>query len=117
MQTVPVTLGWEPAAALLKLTATTRKLGASYDDRWFMTPSIALSSATSVAVSLTGGTSYVSRAAVARTALTRDTTYTFGYSIVMRTTEFAWVGSGSVTVTVGPDGALTPAPRSGLDPS
>lgn len=106
-QTVPMTLDWQLADAILTLTATTPRRGESCDDRWSMSPSVALTSATVADASRPCGASYVSRAWVAGSSLARDTTYTFGYSIVMSTSEFTCVGSGSVSITVGPDGSLT----------
>ena len=107
-QSVPVTLVWVLAAGVLVLTATTLRRSPGYDDRWSMSPSVALTSLTVVEASLPDQTSYVSRASVAASELARDTTYTFSYSIVMRASDCTWFGSGSVAVTVGSDGSLTP---------
>jgi hypothetical protein len=105
-QGVPVVLDWEVSEGALTLTATTPSLAASYDDRWSMSPSVALISVTVVEASSSGGMSYVSRASVSASTLAPDTTYSFSYSVVMRTSECTWVGSGSVTVTVGSDGSV-----------
>jgi hypothetical protein len=105
---VPVTLDWQLAASVLALIATTPRRGASCHDRWSMSPSVPLTS-TTILDACAGRTCYVSRASAPASGLARDTTYTFSYAIVM-TGERTWVGSSSVTVTLGPEGA-EPAPE------
>lgn len=104
-QYVPVTLSWRPAAGVLALMATTLRRGHGYEDRWSMSPSVALTSVT-VVEAFPAPMRYVSRASASASALAPNTTYTFSYSVVMRTSEHTWVGSSSVTVTVGADGSM-----------
>jgi hypothetical protein len=106
---VPVTLDWQLAASVLALIATTPRRGATCHDRWSMSPSVALTS-TTIVDACAGRTCYVSRASAPASGLARDTTYTFSYAIVM-TGERTWVGSSSVTVTLGAEGPEpTPEP-------
>lgn len=107
-RTVPVALVWEATAGVLTLTATTPRMGASYHDSWSMSPSLALTLVTVTDTSVPRSPRYVSRAAVPEASLAHDTTYTFSYSIVMRSGDRVWAGSHSVTATVGPDGCLIP---------
>ena len=107
-QAVRVHLVWLRADGVLVLIATTLKRGASYNDSWSISPSLGLVSATVLDASMPDRPRYVSRASVAESPLESDTTYTFSYGIVMHGADTAWAGSGSLALTVGPDGSLTP---------
>lgn len=116
-QSVPVTLSWRVADGFLTLTATTPGAGSSFQDSWSTSPSVALVASRTETAGDTPApdpTGIVSRAAIAASSLVRDTTYTFGYWIAIRTSEHTWFGSGSVTITVGPDGTLV-SPLGGAD--
>jgi hypothetical protein len=113
---VPIALGWELANGVLALTATTPGQAAICHDSWSVSPSLALTAVTIDDASVPGETTYVSRAAVDGSSLAHDTTYTFSYAIVMRTGESLWVGSRSLTVTVGRDGSMTEPARAAEPP-
>src|SRR5512143_2671902 len=91
--TVPVVLRWELEDGSLAVTASTPKRGATYDDCWWVSPSLALRSKTVADSSVPGAATYVSRAVVSESAPAPDTTYTFSYAIAMRTGASAWFGS------------------------
>jgi hypothetical protein len=100
---VPVALGWQVAAGVLTLTATSHCRGASYVDSWSVSPSLALATATVTGSSPPGRPIYVSQAVAPASSLAPDTTYTFSYAIVMKAGGNSWVGSRTLTLTVGPD--------------
>lgn len=103
--TVLVKLAWQLAECVLTLTATTLRRGESYQDRWSISPSIALASATIIDSSVPRRRTYISRAAVVASSLAPETTYTFSYAIVMKAGARTWIGSGSAAITVA-DGGL-----------
>lgn len=103
---LPVTIGWQLVDGVLLVTATTPWRGGSFDDMWSVSPSLALTSRTVKVSSVQRQAWYVSRAAVRASSLVPDTTYTLSYSVLIRTDASTWAGSGSVTLTVGPDGAV-----------
>ncbi len=105
---VRLALVWQLAGDVVIAIATTVKWGVSYHDTWWISPSLDLDSLTVVDVSAAGSPRYVSRAAVPAPSLEPDTTYTFSYAIVMQAGESTWAASGSVALSVGADGALTP---------
>jgi hypothetical protein len=109
-QKLPVTIGWQSADSVLTLTASTPLKSASFVDRWSVTPSLALASATVLDESSPGQARCVSRACASESALAPDTTYTFSYSIVMKAGADTWSGSGSVAITIGLDDTM-PQPR------
>lgn len=102
-ETVPVALGWQVAAGVLTLTATTHKRGGRYVDSWSVSPSLALATATVTGSSPPGRPIYLAQAVASASSLAPDTTYTFNYAIVMKAGGNTWVGSRTLTVTVGPD--------------
>jgi hypothetical protein len=104
-QRVPVDLAWRVAGDDLTLTAVTAGKGVDCRDRWWTSPGLSIASKTAADADRPHGYDYISRAVVPASSLEADTTYTFSYSIIMRSGDEVWMGSAGLALTIGAGGA------------